>query len=32
MKALTDAGAKVANNPTEIGGLVLQALKEIGLR
>jgi len=32
MKALTEAGAKVANNPTEIGGLVLQALKEIGLR
>ncbi|MDZ4669436.1 MAG: succinate--CoA ligase subunit alpha [Phototrophicales bacterium] len=32
MKALTEAGAKVANNPTEIGGLVLEALKEIGLR
>lgn len=30
MKALEDAGARVAQNPTEIGGLVQAALKEIG--
>ncbi|MEL6150852.1 MAG: succinate--CoA ligase subunit alpha [Chloroflexota bacterium] len=31
MKALEAVGVKVANNPTQIGGLVEESLKEIGL-